>query len=141
MGLMLKRHSEKCKTMWTYIDEFDFSQDYNFIHCDTRDFCILGTNEDSDVKIPSNGNNKFTREEIKEFLKSVEEATGGKGSWRCLSWNHKNGWWKYLRWKKYKNDVYWGYVELGRIKYPIDKKFCTIKDIDLKYINFIRNDG
>ena len=127
---------------WTYIDEFDFEKDWDSIHCDTRDFHILGVEKDENIKkIRSNGNSKFTKSEIKEFLKSIETATGGKGEWRFLKWGHepKVGWWKYLRFKKLNNE-YLGYTETGGKSYPIDRKFCTPADINKRSLGFSEED-
>ena len=124
---------------WIYIDEFDFSRNYKYISCDTRDFHIIGHEDGEDCKIPSNGNNKFTLEDIKVFLKSIEQETGGKGSWRMLIWKHnpKVNWWKYLRFYRLSDNCYLGYVDVGDTKYAIDRKFCTPDSINKEYLNFI----
>ena len=105
---------------WIYIDNFDFSPEHPYIHCDTRDFHLIGMSQEH-TKIPYN-NNVFTLQEIKDFLKKLETESGGKKKWRCINWKGDGpGWWKYLRFKKIDNDKYLGYTTSGNRYYPLYK--------------------
>lgn len=123
---------------WIYIDDFDFSKELNYIFCDTRDFHCIGVDSVGEaIKVPYK-DNKYTIQEIKDFLMKLEKESGGKGKWRMISWPHNRGWWKYMRFKKC-GDYYLGYSEPNRIQ-PLDKGYCNPEKIDRKYINFCRED-
>lgn len=112
---------------WIYIDNFDFSQNPDYIFCDTRDFNIIGINANSystPPKIPYSSDNLYTITDIKNFLKLLEDESGGKKYWRKISWPHNQSWWKYLRFKKH-GDYYLGYCDVGNnIVLPLDKAVC-----------------
>ena len=123
---------------WIYIDDFDFSKEPNYIFCDTRDFHCIGVDSIGEaIKVPYK-DNKYTIQEIKDFLKKLEKESGGKGEWRCISWPHIPTWWKYMRFKKY-DGYYLGYCDAGKIQ-PLDKGYCNPEKIERKYINFCKED-
>lgn len=122
---------------WIYIDDFDFSKEPNYIYCDTRDFHIIGVDSTEEpVKIPYK-DNKYTIQEIKDFLKKLETESGGKGEWRFISWSHIVGWWKYMRFKKC-GDYYLGYCDIDRKIQLLDKGYCNPEKIERQYTNFCR---
>lgn len=123
---------------WEHIDKFDWSKDYPFIHCDTRDFHLIGSDV-GESKIPVR-HNKFTKAEIKEYLSAMEQATGGRGKWRMISFVHHGGWWKYLRFKNVGPDTYLGYCEQGK-PLPLNRNRCTPENVKKDhYLNFCRDD-
>ena len=113
---------------WIYIDDFDFSKEPNYIFCDTRDFHIIGVDSiGKAIKVPCK-DNKYTIQEIKDFLKKLETESGGKGEFRFISWPHIPGWWKYMRFKKC-GDYYLGYSSPNG-RQPLDKGYCNPEKIN-----------
>lgn len=107
---------------WIYIDDYDFSKAPNYIFCDTRDFHVIAVDTIGEaIEVPFK-DNIYTIQEVKGFLKQLETESGGKGEWRFISWPHKPGWWKYMRFKKH-GDYYLGYCENGGLQ-PLDKGYC-----------------
>ena len=47
-------------------------------------------------------------DKIKEWLKGLETLTGGKGTWRHMSFRHTpdRGWFKYIRLYRIKEDMF-----------------------------------
>lgn len=105
------------------------------IHCDTRDFEIIiskdafdkskvlqGCVDVFDMIEKGNVDKKHLihRNEIPQWLKHIEEISGGKCDWRCLNFSSiktRLGWLKYIRMYYYKDDYFVvcdGYAE------PID---------------------
>lgn len=126
---------------WVYIDKFDFSKDYPYIHCDTRDFHVIGTEGAKFIECPYK-DNVYTKEEVKEVLKQLEEFSGGKGEWRFITWRENGthpGWWKYIRFKKIDDNKYLGYSEEGGYLYPF-KKSMKPNLISKEHLNFCKED-
>ena len=104
---------------WIYLDDIKITDDLNAIHCDTRDFhCLLQSKKINlrDRRYPEitkvfyKENYHIKTSDIKTFLKNLETMSGGKGTWRLLSFDRSkikevSGWdYKYLRIYRIKND-------------------------------------
>lgn len=92
---------------WTYIDEFDACPDVKSVHCDTRDFHILCTNdpESDDMRrfirnTHIDSSRRYRQDEILGYLKTLESESGGKGEWRMIRFDDNKGWRKYFRFYK-----------------------------------------
>lgn len=82
---------------WKYIDEYDSLPGTKFVHCDTRDFHILCSDDGTRQIVRSTlcalhklgdvRDAMFRRDEILGWLKSLEQGSGGKGEWRLLSFD------------------------------------------------------
>lgn len=104
---------------WIYIDDINgIPKDTTAIHCDTRDFhCLLseekqnleGLKVENLIKYKSAKKSMLiAREEILPWLKNIETMSGGRGSWRHLFFNNVkcDGWLKYIRIYHYQDDKY-----------------------------------
>lgn len=76
---------------WVSLDSITpaILSEYNYIHCDTRDFHILGIVSENphNIQIPehlSESEYVYSPEEIIENLKALFLHTGGEKSWRML---------------------------------------------------------
>ena len=136
---------------WLPIEYFQYIPDgVTAIHCDTRDFymtmsidVIEGTEYiDGCVNvfdmIPKCAiDNKYLihRKDITQWLKYIEEISGGKCKWRCLNFytiKTKLGWLKYIRMYHYKDDYFVvcdGYAE------PIDWRTMNEETLEKEYLN------
>ena len=94
---------------WKYIDEYDHCPDSPAIYVDTRDFHMIGIDEESefleDLKKIKDPDKFFAQDEILGYMKSLEMHSGGPGEWRMLNFIGEKGWRKYFRFFKV------GYVE------------------------------
>lgn len=120
---------------WIYIDEIDFDslkeKNPSWFFCDTRDFhCIIPKNPYDKKKFIPFKNNEFSIDEIKDYLRNLEEASGGKNKWRFLSFKPRYGLWcKYIRFKKM-GDKYYGFVEQGGTVYPLEKDIFCLENLN-----------
>ena len=141
---------------WIYIDEAELNNAQQ-IHCDTRDFFVLTSNNPVDGNIsnfintikekPNVYNNCIFKDvgEVYEYLKELEEASGGKGEWRYLTFNYPKhsskymeGWHKYLRFAKVE-DGYFAYINEGMINHVIRKDYVsTTNMVKGDTLNFIK---
>ena len=89
---------------WKHINSFDITSDINTIHCDTRDFHCICYKQQLDVK--DGKEREITKRfydkayqihenEVLNWLKNIENMSGGEGTWRMLSFG--SGWLKYIR--------------------------------------------
>ncbi len=128
---------------WIYIDNIkEIPKDTTAIHCDTRDFyCIFNFEEpnleESKVKnlIEHKSAKKsmlIAREEILPWLKNIETISGGKGSWRYLSFNNVkcDGWSKYIRIYHYQDDKY---IVCNRDSAAIHWRECAKENLPEEY--------
>lgn len=129
---------------WTYIDNISAIDDNVLsVHCDTRDFHILQTNEDKELhenfkQYENDESHTLSKDEIIPFLKNIETMSGGKGVWRFVNFNGICGqcgiWLKYIRLYKCKN----GRFIISDGETVIDKNLITENNLDEKYLNFIK---
>lgn len=145
---------------WTYIDEAEIAETVQTIHCDTRDFHILTVDEpvstelldytlDTKKKMEAFEQCLFKDwDEIKAYLKKIEEASGGKGRWRFLSFDYPykgshylaHGWHKYFRFAKL-DEGWFAYTESGSNYYIIRKDFVNTDTlITDDRLNFIKGE-
>lgn len=136
---------------WLPIEYFQYiPHGVTAIHCDTRDFymtiskdviegtkCINGCVNVFDMIHKCTIDNKYLihRNEIPQWLRNIEEISGGKCQWRCLNFttiNTKLGWLKYIRIYHYKDDYFVvcdGYGE------PINWKTMNEETLEKEYLN------
>lgn len=145
---------------WVYIDDVVVTEEAQSIHCDTRSFHVFTTDEnpeyglltfiDGIVKKPKVYENCIFKnwEDIKEYLKTLELVSGGKGNWRFLMFNYPKpsskylkGWHKYFRFVKV-DDGWFGYTDQGSDYYVIRRDFVNEETMvkDEVTLNFIRNE-
>lgn len=142
---------------WIYIDDIEISDNTQCIHCDTRDFHILTTEDPVSVELldfsldTKKKQEAFDQcifkdwEEIKAYLKGLEEVSGGKGEWRFLSFDYPykgshylaHGWHKYFRFARLE-EGWFAYTESGNNYYVIRKDFVNIETMikDKQSLNF-----
>lgn len=145
---------------WKYIDEYDSLPASDVIECDTRDFNLLCT-EDRDavnriikevrqqIGYGTLSDCKFRRDEILGFLKSLEQATGGKREWKCVTIGSNGYWAKYIRFLKTsevvdlvgcKEPVYIAVASdssYSKNYVPISRTFID-ENFDIDSLNFIK---
>lgn len=135
-------HEEKYFN-WNYIDDYngdgDITKDIKSIHCDTRDFYILLSDETKDKDITQyNNDNIIKTKDILPFLKSLEVISGGQRDWRLLSFNRDiiddiSGWdLKYIRLYRISDTDEW--VVCKRDKDPVNYSLLN-KDNIIKIID------
>lgn len=102
---------------WIYIDDIEITDAVNSIHVDTRDFHCNLLEEKIDLRdrrhpeitrCKHNNAYMIKADKIKEWLKGLETLTGGKGTWRLMSFRHTpdRGWFKYIRLYRIKDDMF-----------------------------------
>ena len=102
---------------WVYIDDIEITDAVNSIHVDTRDFhCVLSDKKIDlrDRRYPEITRRKHDKaytikaDEIKEWLRNLETMTGGRGTWRLISFSHvpDRNWLKYIRLYRIKGDMF-----------------------------------
>ena len=145
------------KMEWIYIDEVEVNENIRGIHCDTRDFGVLTVEEPTSVEILDFVKDVKRKpeayeqclfdswEEIKKYLKDLENSTGGKGKWRFISFNYPykgakylaQGWHKYFRFAKI-DDKWFAYTIEGGNYYVIRKDFVNLDTLikDEQVLNF-----
>lgn len=131
-------------TDWIYIDDINIDENTQCIHCDTRDFHILTIEEPISIELLDYAKDAAKKpeafeqclfkdwEEIKNYLKELENASGGKCNWRFLSFDYPykgshylaHRWHKYLRFAKL-NEGWFAYTESGNNYYVIRKDFVN----------------
>lgn len=136
---------------WLPIEYFPYIPDgITAIHCDTRDFEIVISRDALDKSIilqecinvfemihKGDIDEKYLihRNEIPQWLRNIEEISGGKCQWRCLNFTTiktKLGWLKYIRMYHYKDDYFVvcdGYAE------PIDWRTMNEETLEKEYLN------
>lgn len=146
---------------WLYIDNIDTLPATDYIHCDTRDFYILCTNDS--VRITKwaqdfkkelrhhirQDNFMFRRDEILGTLKALEMGSGGPGDWRMLqlkqSGHYNIGWLKYIRFAAVDavevtgrtERVYVAYAEDAGRYTQLSREDLVPENLDNEYLNHI----
>lgn len=116
----------------------------NSYHCDTRDFHIIsftGYNEIREDNIIGDlKNNKIDPKylikdtEVLEFLRNLENISGGTGDWRYLSFNNPStGWLKYIRMYRYEDKI----VVCDSKSSPIEWRNLTESNLLKEHLGFI----
>lgn len=93
---------------WIYVDDIEITDAVNSIHVDTRDFHCNLLEEKIDLRdrrhpeitrCKHNNAYMIKADKIKEWLKGLETLTGGKGTWRLMSFRHTpdRGWFSMMR--------------------------------------------
>ena len=132
--------------MWDYIDEVEINSDVNQIHVGTRDFHCLLREEHLDLRDAKHP--EITRvlhkkeyliheSKIKEFIKSLETVTGGKGTWRMMNFDKIStlpGWFKYVRLYRVKDDYF---VVCNRDNIPVNYSLMNSDNL-AEDVNFIK---
>ena len=101
-------------TDWVYIDDVsEVLTDAKSLHTDTRDFCVIQSEQTCETNKPvfkllksKSVKEKFliSKDEIIPFIKHMESLSGGKGRWRFLSFDgvkDADDWFKYIRIYRY----------------------------------------
>ena len=135
---------------WLPIEYFQYIPNgVTAIHCDTRDFYMTISKDalEKSIVIDERINilemikgdidEKYLihRNEISQWLKYIEEISGGKCKWRCLNFTTiktKLGWLKYIRIYHYKDDYFVvcdGYAE------PIAWRTMNEETLEKEYLN------
>lgn len=142
---------------WIYIDDVKISENTQSIHCDTRDFHVFTTDSVTTIELLDFIKDTKRKpeayeqclfdswEDIKQYLKGIEQATGGKGNWRFVSFDYPykgakylaQGWHKYFRFAKV-DDKWFAYTNEGSNIYIIRKDFVNIDTLikDEKILTF-----
>lgn len=129
---------------WIHLSKLQglITEDINSIHCDTRDFhCILTDNvvtKDKKVyeliRSPKKCGKHFliNPEEIIPWLQSLEDMSEGKNDWRCLIFDNVkcDGWLKYIRFYRF-NDKF---IVCNGHSEAIDWQNCTKENLLVKYL-------
>lgn len=125
---------------WIYIDEINELNNFDNMHCDTRDFHMICFESDENPDIVLDRfikNNQdivkkclFKSSEIIPMLKELEINSGGKRKWRNLSINKTQFYWlKYIRFKKIDTDTYFCYTTKSTNIFPIEKNLLKPENI------------
>ena len=146
---------------WLYIDNIDTLPATDYIHCDTRDFYILCTNDS--VRITKwtqdfkkelrhcmrQDNFMFRRDEILGTLKALEMGSGGPCDWRMLrlkpSSHYNIDWLKYIRFVAVEEVEMFGHMERVYIAYSdcggqftqLSRTDLSQENLDMEYLNHI----
>lgn len=136
---------------WLPIEYFQYIPNgVTSIHCDTRDFYMTISKDALDksiiideriniAKMIRKGDiaEKYLihRNEITQWLRNIEEISGGKCKWRCLNFTTiktKLGWLKYIRMYFYKDDYF---VVCDGYAAPIDWHTMNEETLEKEYLN------
>lgn len=125
---------------WIYIDNFK-GEILDNIHCDTRDFYIITSTLDNNMRneIINGIKHKtpsciFKSDEIIPLLKLLEEKSGGKAEWRMLTTMAHREWLKYIRFIKIKDHEYIAYEIADANKYIALSKYQLMSEINKEYL-------
>lgn len=146
---------------WLYIDKIDSLPSTDYVHCDTRDFHILCTNDSVRITKWAQDFKKelrhcmhqdkfmFRRDEILGTLKALEMGSGGPGDWRMLrlkqSGHYNIGWLKYIRFAAVDTvevvgrteRVYVAYAEDAGKYAQLSREDLVPENLDNEYLNHI----
>lgn len=136
---------------WLPIEYFQYIPDgVTAIHCDTRDFYMTISKDALDKSIvvderinickmiqKGDIDEKYLihRNEIPQWLRHIEEISGGKCKWRCLNFTTiktKLGWLKYIRIYHYKDDYF---IICDEYAEPIDWRTMNDETLEKEYLN------
>lgn len=145
------------KAEWIYIDDVEVDENVQGIHCDTRGFDLLVVEEPTSIEILDFVKDVKRKpqvyeqclfdswEDIKTYLKELEQATGGKGEWRFITFDYPykgakylaQGWHKYFRFAKIE-EGWFAYTIEGSNYYVIRKDFVNLHTLvkDEQILNF-----
>lgn len=114
---------------------------------DTRSFSCLLLNKNSDAaenysvirKLIKNQNaleeNIIEEADVLNWVKEIENISGGLGHWRFLNFNTLDvsiGWLKYIRFYRYNEHQF---IVCDSLSYPIEYRKCTADNLDEAFLN------
>lgn len=121
------------KNRWYYIDEYQNNLPESlWIQCDTHDFNVLysdsrirmyRTHKIINKMIKDNKVDYFTVEEINQYLKDLENKTGGKGSMRFMCFGGDPTYYRFITFHKVDGNPskYVGFFKKNGYMLPINK--------------------
>ena len=93
---------------WVPLDKCNITPEVMAVHCDTRDFgCLLTNDIESKAYLKYAKNKRYIVEadKIVNVLKSLREMTGGNVKWRLIRFKDC-GWLKYIRFYRVSDDEF-----------------------------------
>lgn len=93
---------------WVPLDKCNITPEVMAVHCDTRDFGCLLTNDIENktyLKYAKNKRYIVEADKIVNVLKSLREMTGGNVKWRLIRFKDC-GWLKYIRFYRVSDDEF-----------------------------------
>lgn len=93
---------------WVPLDKCNITPEVMAVHCDTRDFgCLLTNDIESKTYLKYAKNKRYIVEadKIVNVLKSLKEMTGGNVKWRLIRFKDC-GWLKYIRFYRVSDDEF-----------------------------------
>lgn len=93
---------------WVPLDKCNITPEVMAVHCDTRDFgCLLTNDIESKTYLKYAKNKRYIVEadKIVNVLKSLKEMTGGNVKWRLIRFKDC-GWLKYIRFYRVSGDEF-----------------------------------
>ena len=123
---------------WIYIrDIIGIGSEINSLHCDTRSFDVTMSENTALVggainKKKLSPESLIPVDEILDFIKNLEDITGGKWEWRMLCFKgitDTMGWLKYVRMYRYSEDKF---IVCNSRSEPIDWSKCTRENLGVE---------
>ena len=96
------------KSEWVPLDKCNITPEVMAVHCDTRDFgCLLTDDIESKTYMKYAKNKRYivNADKIVDILKSLRELTGGDIKWRFIRFKDC-GWLKYIRFYRFSDDEF-----------------------------------
>ena len=93
---------------WVPLDKCNITPNVMAVHCDTRDFgCLLTDDIENKEYLKYAKDERYTVDSVKivDVLKSLRELTGGDIKWRLIRFKDC-GWLKYIRFYRVSDDKF-----------------------------------
>ena len=116
---------------WVPLDKCNITPEVMAVHCDTRDFgCLLTNDIESKAYLKYAKNKRYIVEadKIVNVLKSLKEMTGGNIKWRLIRFKNC-GWLKYIRFYRVSDDEFIAMARDGQT--PLDVAELNSENIKL----------
>ena len=116
---------------WVPLDKCNITPEVMAVHCDTRDFgCLLTNDIESKTYLKYAKNKRYIVEadKIVNVLKSLKEMTGGNIKWRLIRFKDC-GWLKYIRFYRVSDDEFIAMCRDGQT--PLDVTELNSENIKL----------
>lgn len=116
---------------WVPLDKCNITPEVMAVHCDTRDFgCLLTNDIESKTYLKYAKNKRYIVEadKIVNVLKSLKEMTGGNVKWRLIRFKDC-GWLKYIRFYRVSDDEFIAMCRDGQT--PLDVTELNSENIKL----------
>lgn len=114
---------------WVPLDKCNITPEVMAVHCDTRDFGCLLTNDIESKTYLKYANDKryiVNADKIVDILKNLRELTGGNIKWRLIRFKDC-GWLKYIRFYRVSDEEFIVMARDGQS--PLDVKELLLSNL------------